>query len=85
MSDNVDKLELKRIKNKEYSKKWRDNNKGKIQLIQKEFYINNIKDNIEYKQHIKENVRKNKIKKYGDNIINKKGRPRKNLFNATNL
>ena len=50
-------LELKRNKNREYGKKWRENNKAKIQLIQKNFYINIIiKNNNEYKQHIKENV-----------------------------
>ena len=85
LSDDSNILELKRIKNREYGKKWRENNKVKIHLIQKNFYINNIKDNIEYKQHIKENIRKNKIKKFGDIAIKKRGRPRKVLINETNL
>ena len=81
MSDNSSILELKRIKNREYGKKWRDNNKDKIKLIQKNFYINNIKNSNEYKQHIKENVLKNKEKNYDDTIIKKKGRSRTNLYN----
>ena len=86
LSDNVDMLELKRIKNREYGKKLRDSNKDKIKLIQTNFYINNIKDNNEYKQHIKELVLKNKAKKYGDKSLNKKRvRPRSVLINKIKL
>lgn len=73
--------EIKKLKVSEYNRKYRENNKEKIKLIQKNFYENVIKCNDEYLRHVSKrnimNKQKRRQKLIDEGVtIKKQGRPR---------
>jgi hypothetical protein len=66
---NEEKLKNKKLKQNEYNKKWRTKNREKFNLILKEFYKNNIKNNDEYKKYKNDKCKELREKKKTKFII----------------
>ena len=59
--------DLRKLKQREYNKRWRETHKEQFKTIQNIFYEKNIKSNEEYKKYFNERCRKYNEKKIRKN------------------